>query len=600
LIPSFSEKKLLVYGSLALLVGAATFVIVRWHGRRPIRAGFVGVSGSRFVLDGRPFRFVGANVAVMYKDEDRQRMPETLRAAAADGIRVIRVWANGEGGPDDIKPVGADRSDWPRTHPFRWAPGNWNEDELIHLDHVLAEAPQDNLRVQLTLANWWRDTGGVTQYLYWAGVKDAADEHYPFGVNVDRAMLFYTNDEARRLYREHVEKIILRRNTVTGRLYRDDPTIMGYELVNEAQAPTGRWEERRAWFKEMSSFVKSLDPDHLITPGDWGFRSAVERREWLKDHALPNIDYCDVHNYPREDLDSFVDSPEALKSFIDNRAAAAFSINKPLVFGEFGMSRDGYKDSSQVEWLRAYFEGASRDAVAGAMFWIVTPDPDRGYGISYAAPGDNPAREQIGRGAQLFGSSQYAPPPRELLAGDHSVPHEVTRVESGPASQPLVSSGSDGALIYRFKPEGAKTARFEKLGSGEGYIWGFGAGYVEYVLPARDKWTRVAGIVVRAHLQPVLPADARPPNNGSRITLLVDGLDCGSRLVPVEEPVHALTQEWIIDSLRPRLRAALGRPITFQFAVKTDADQPYGLNISNYPEGYEAQGASPIEVEIRK
>ena len=100
------------------------------------------------------------------------------------------------------------------------------------------------------------------------------------------------------LYREHVEKIVTRRNTVTGILYRDDPVIFGYELINEAQCVTGRWEERRAWFNEMSTYLRSLDPDHLIAPGDWGYRSAAERREWLKDHSLPNIDYCDVHNYP--------------------------------------------------------------------------------------------------------------------------------------------------------------------------------------------------------------------------------------------------------------------------------------------------------------
>jgi len=35
----------------------------------------------------------------MYRDEDRARMPETLQQAARLGIRVVRVWATGEGGP---------------------------------------------------------------------------------------------------------------------------------------------------------------------------------------------------------------------------------------------------------------------------------------------------------------------------------------------------------------------------------------------------------------------------------------------------------------------------------------------------------------------
>src|SRR5712692_530941 len=221
-------------------------------------------------------------------------------------------------GSDDVKPI-ADYHDWPRTHSFRRKPDDWNEDEFAFLDLVLEQAAHNGLRVQLCLGNWWRDTGGVTQYLRWAGIEGADDDKSPFGINSEKAMQFYTNETARRLYRAHVQKIATRRNSVTGVMYRDDPTIFGYELMNEAQCLTGRWNERRAWLAEMSAYLKSLDPDHLIAPGDWGYRSAAERREWLADHALPQIDYCDVHNYPRDDLDSFVDSPQALGEFIENR-----------------------------------------------------------------------------------------------------------------------------------------------------------------------------------------------------------------------------------------------------------------------------------------
>ncbi len=110
----------------------------------------------------------------------------------------------------------------------------------------------------------------------------------PFGINNERAMLFYTNPEARRLYREHIEKVVTRRNTITGVLYRDDPTIFGWELMNEAQVITGRWAERRAWIAEMSEYIKSLDPNHMVTPGAWGYRSAAERREWLADQQFAN------------------------------------------------------------------------------------------------------------------------------------------------------------------------------------------------------------------------------------------------------------------------------------------------------------------------
>src|SRR5689334_24434197 len=234
------RKQLLLAASVLIAVAAVLFAISKHESAGRAPAGFVTARGLRFILDGRPFRFVGANVAVMYRDEDRARMPETMRQAAQMGIKVVRVWASGEGGPNDVKPI-ADFNDWPRNHYFRLAPGQWNEEMFVHLDKVIAEAAKNNIYVQLCLTNWWRDTGGITQYLRWAGIKDAADDSYEFGINNEKAMLFYSNPETRRLYREHVEKLVTRRNTITGVVYRDDPTIFGWELMNEAQAITGRW-----------------------------------------------------------------------------------------------------------------------------------------------------------------------------------------------------------------------------------------------------------------------------------------------------------------------------------------------------------------------
>src|SRR5262249_54664299 len=204
-------RKQLIFAAFALIAGAAVlFAISNWRGaQRRGRPSFVQSKNARLVIDGRPFRFVGANAAVMYRDDDRAQMPETLRQAAAVGIKVVRVWASGEGGPNDVRPI-ADFNDWPRTHSFRTRPAEWNEAEFAFLDQVLAEAARNGLRVQLCLANWWRDTGGVTQYLRWAGINGADDDKYPFGINNEKAMLFYTNETTRRLYRGHLEKIATR------------------------------------------------------------------------------------------------------------------------------------------------------------------------------------------------------------------------------------------------------------------------------------------------------------------------------------------------------------------------------------------------------
>ena len=598
------RKSLLLVALAGILAGAAYFIFARTGATPSARPRLVSTDGARFVVDGRPFRFTGANTAVIYGDEERERMGETFRQAALDGINVVRVWAFGESAEDDGKPGGVTRDEWLKPHPFRRGPEDWNEEAFENLDRVLSEAARHNLRVLICLGNWWRDTGGVVRYLRWAGLPDAADDKQPFGINVERAMAFYTNAETRRLFREHVKRIVARRNTITGVMYRDDPTIFGYELMNEAQAPTGRWSERRAWMAEMSAYIKSLDPDHLIAPGTWGYRTSWERREWLEEHRIPTIDYCDAHIYPKDDADSFVDSPEALREFIDNRAAAALSLNKPLVMGEFGMGTEGYNGFSQSEWFRAYFESAARAGAGGAIYWIMTPDPRRGYSVSYLTSRDEEVRAELRRASTLFASLQNENPPKHLFdSARHLVPRQFafTRSADDPAMRPeIILPGKEGGpILYRFTPEMALSARFEKMGGGMGYIWGSGVGHAEYLLPARERGRRVKSVTVRAHIQPVLPADAHPPVTATRVTLLINGMDCGSRVIAVEDAKQAIIQEWVVDSLRVRMLAGRGLPLSIRFAVSVDADKPFGLNISNYAEGHNRPNEKPIEVEVK-
>lgn len=48
-----------------------------------------------------------------------------------------------------------------------------------------------------------------------------------------RHALFFTDPGARKLYRAHAAAIAGRNNSITGRMYKDDPTIMAWSLINE-------------------------------------------------------------------------------------------------------------------------------------------------------------------------------------------------------------------------------------------------------------------------------------------------------------------------------------------------------------------------------
>src|SRR6185503_10028331 len=96
-------KRFLLVAALAAMVSAAFFVSCDRHASNVTGTdgNFVDTRGARFVVNGRPFRFVGANVAVIYGDDERTLMPDTLRQAAQSGMGVIRIWAFGESGEDD-------------------------------------------------------------------------------------------------------------------------------------------------------------------------------------------------------------------------------------------------------------------------------------------------------------------------------------------------------------------------------------------------------------------------------------------------------------------------------------------------------------------
>jgi hypothetical protein len=183
----------------------------------------------------------------------------------------------------------------------------------------------------------------------------------------------------------------------------------------------------------------------------------------------------------------------------------------------------------------------------------------------------------------------------------HIVPRQFawSRPVDNAGVQPLMTVRGDQSVLYQFKPQMAVAQRFEKIGGGSGYIWGYGSGFVDYLVPERADRRRVSEIIVRAHIRPVLPDDAPAGFGKTRVTLFVDGWNAGSRLVPAAVNNDVVVQDWRLNGWFVRLRAMRGLPLSIRFAVTPDADWPYGINISNWPEGYDSHDARPVEVELR-
>ena len=152
---------------------------------------------------------------------------------------------------------------------------------------------------------------------------------------------------------EHVERIVGRTNSVTGRPYRESPAIMAWQICNEPR-PYGRTPEQKKlmaeWLLSTARQIKALDANHLVSTGSeglWGCENDLDL--WSDIHSDSNIDYATIHIWPynwgwvrRESLAE--DLPQAFantRDYIERHHARSSAMGKPLVLEEFGFPRDG-------------------------------------------------------------------------------------------------------------------------------------------------------------------------------------------------------------------------------------------------------------------
>lgn len=478
------------------------------------RAPFVRVDGTRFMLGAEPFYFVGANLHVMHGPDARPRAEETIAAAAADGLRVARVWALGEDLPE--------APEWKRLDfLFRAGPGGWQERAYEQLDRVIVAAAKHGLKLVVVLSNKWADYGGIPMYLRWAGHKDV--EAYGYA---DR---FFTDPRVKAWFLEHVLRIVGRTNALSGVAYRDDPTIMTWELQNELRGTPEAAEARRRWFVEMAREVRRIDPRHLVVPGTIGYDLEVERADWIAMGRLPEASYCDQHIYPQTHLRST--GLRNLQRYIDDRVQLAHHvIGKPIVFGEFGFSIFENQPRERARWHARFLERVFYDGGNGAMVWIYQPKLawDRPYGVLIDERRDRPLRRVLAtRAAWLarrgviralnpsLGPARGAEP----LAPSHALTERPVPPHAG------WRRDDEGThLTLELPVDGFSRAWFEEAGSWDGgvlvHTYGRRTGWFEYPFVGAPAALRRARLSVR--LSSEYPGSSAPEHGWSKVAVRLD------------------------------------------------------------------------------
>ena len=260
---------------------------------------------------------------------------------------------------------------------------NDGPDGLERLDALIAAAEEFGIALILPLVNYWPDFGGMPMYLTWLGIEgDVAN--------------FYSSPEARRAYRAWVEHLLTRRNSITGRLYSEEPGILAWELANEPRCaiPGGR-DLLLDWTAEMSAFAKHLDPNHLVALGDEGLfyrrgRGHLYDGTYGVDFeavlAIDTIDFGTYHFYPQHW--GLADNLEFAEQWISDHVAAGNRAGKPVLLEEYGLKIDGSSVCSAAErdgWIDVWLRSVAQAGGAGALRWMLGCDaPDTcGYRDDY-------------------------------------------------------------------------------------------------------------------------------------------------------------------------------------------------------------------------
>lgn len=283
---------------------------------------------------------------------------KVLDDAVDAGYTVVRAWAHGV--TEEYQSMDAS--------------GNINEGVMAGLDYFMAEAYKRGLKVILSFTSNWTPAGGVDFY-----AEAVGKEHNDF----------FTDPGAKELYKKFVEQVVTRKNTITGVSYNEDPTVFGWNLINEPVCRGCEAGTIANWVNEMAPYVKGLDSNHLLTVGEEGYYSTslpsvrynpmhgvsdwpLEwTQDFLADHENDNIDFASFHAWPDNwnCMDCGPLSLEFFSRWISHHEENCKFLGKPCLLEEFGKEnpqRDEYYRIAYDAVDASLREGGS---LKGALFW---------------------------------------------------------------------------------------------------------------------------------------------------------------------------------------------------------------------------------------
>jgi mannan endo-1,4-beta-mannosidase len=441
---------------------------------------FVTRSGSRLFVAGRPFRFGGANVEWLgvtgYGPFDpngprypsRYEIDDAMATAREMGAKVVRSQTMGDS-------VGCAVC----IEPMR---GQFNRAAFERIDYALKSAREHGIKVIPTIVGDDARAGGTgCVYLRWRGIV------VPDCSLINMAP-FWTDERVMADVEAHIEAVLEHVNVHTGLAYKDDPTILGWDLLNGGGSPT-------PWTRRIARSVRRLDSRHLILSGP-------------VNAAVPEVDVCVAFVYPH-----WFQPLASLREGIASCKAAG----KPFVAYEYGWDRTNYPT---LRGFRAFLGALERaPEIAGGAFWALQAHSDGHGWMPIPADTSDPTtarhresgqwwalyypgiQTMVNTAADMAARAQAIRRHNYAMAGARVPPHrippaaQITSVVYGPTS----FVGRVGVRVHWQGSAGAKNYSVQRAGRAAGpwktvctrCVTDLDDGYVDLRPGAKDSWYRV-------------------------------------------------------------------------------------------------------------
>ncbi|KAL8550169.1 hypothetical protein ACS0TY_008844 [Phlomoides rotata] len=240
------------------------------------------------------------------------------------------------------------------------------------VSETFAQASKYGMNVARTWAFSDGGFGGKRQYVQWARYQ---------GQYMNNDDDFFTNSIT----------VLTRINSISGVAYKDDSTILAWELMNEPRCQSDlSGKAIQDWVAEMAGYVKSIDINHLLDIGLEGFygESMPEKKQnnpgyevgtdFISNNRIPQVDFTTIHLYPDQWVPGSNDEvqDEFVQKWIQEHIDDSKKIlGKPLLVTEFGKS-SGYDVAKRDAYLAEIFNSVyscarSGGPCGGALFWQV-------------------------------------------------------------------------------------------------------------------------------------------------------------------------------------------------------------------------------------